>query len=139
MRVFMDKVLMNSSENSYNLIKSGLKATSLRGQVIANNIANINTRNFKRSYVSFEDQFKKSSGNLNLKMTNEKHLSDNVNAGTAKVLKDESTSMRADGNNVDLELEKSNQAANTMMYNALVTSANGKINNMRYVITGGGR
>jgi flagellar basal-body rod protein FlgB len=47
--------------------------------------------------------------------------------------------MRTDGNNVDLELEKTNQAANTMLYNALVTSANGKISNLRYVITGGGK
>ncbi|MNM54164.1 Flagellar basal body rod protein FlgB [compost metagenome] len=135
----MRKSMANISESTYNLIKSGLNASSLRGEIISNNIANINTANFKRSYVSFEDQFKKSSSELSLKATKNKHISDNNTSGTAKVLKDESTSMRTDGNNVDLELEKTNQAANTMLYNALVTSANGKINNLRYVITGGGK
>lgn len=135
----MRKSMANISESTYNLIKNGLNASSLRGEIISNNISNINTANFKRSYVSFEDQFKKSSSELSLKVTKNKHITDNKASGTAKVLKDESTSMRTDGNNVDLELEKTNQAANTMLYNALVTSANGKISNLRYVITGGGK
>lgn len=135
----MRKSMANISESTYNLIKNGLNASSLRGEIISNNIANINTANFKRSYVSFEEQFKKSSSELSLKVTKNKHISDNTPTGAAKVLKDESTSMRTDGNNVDLELEKTNQAANTMLYNALVTSANGKISNLRYVITGGGK
>lgn len=135
----MRKSMANISESTYNLIKNGLNASSLRGEIISNNISNINTANFKRSYVSFEEQFKKSSGELSLKVTKNKHITDNKATGTAKVLKDESTSMRTDGNNVDLELEKTNQAANTMLYNALVTSANGKISNLRYVITGGGK
>jgi flagellar basal-body rod protein FlgB len=135
----MRKSMANISESTYNLIKNGLNASSLRGEIISNNISNINTANFKRSYVSFEEQFKKSSSELSLKVTKNKHITDNKASGTAKVLKDESTSMRTDGNNVDLELEKTNQAANTMLYNALVTSANGKISNLRYVITGGGK
>ena len=44
---------------------------------------------------------------------------------------DESTSMRTDGNNVDLDVEKVNQAANTLKYNALVTKLNGKLNNLK--------
>lgn len=135
MEVFMNDI----SESTYGLIKSGLNASALRGEVISNNIANINTSNFKRSYVSFEDQLKKSSDELELKVTDDKHLGNSTGVSTPKVLQDESTSMRTDGNNVDLESEKSNQAANTMLYNALVTSANGKISNLRYVVTGGGR
>ena len=45
--------------------------------------------------------------------------------------------MRTDGNNVDLDVEKVNQAANTLKYNALVQKASGKITNMKYVINGG--
>ena len=46
--------------------------------------------------------------------------------------------MRTDGNNVDLEVEKVNQAANQLKYNGLITSVNNKIPSLRYVITGGG-
>ena len=40
------------------------------------------------------------------------------------------------GNNVDLDLEKVNQAANTLMYQALSTRASGKISSMKTVIGG---
>ena len=37
------------------LIESGLAARALRGKVIANNIANLNTPGFRRSEVKFEE------------------------------------------------------------------------------------
>ena len=40
---------------TYNLMKSGLNAAQLRSKTIANNIANINTPNYKRKYVKFEE------------------------------------------------------------------------------------
>ena len=54
--------------------------------------------------------------------------------GNIEVKRIENTSMRNDGNNVDLELEKVNQAANTLKYNALITKINGKFNNLKTVI-----
>ena len=39
----------------YGLMKMGLDATELRNRTIANNIVNINTPNYKRKYVTFED------------------------------------------------------------------------------------
>lgn len=42
--------------------------------------------------------------------------------------------MRSDGNNVDLDIEKVNQAANTLKYNALITDINNKFNNLKTVI-----
>ncbi|WP_238883218.1 flagellar basal body rod protein FlgB [Clostridium sp. YIM B02551] len=139
MEGIMENNLNVSSDYSYNLLKDGLKAASLRGKVISNNIANINTRGFKRSYVNFEDKFQQSLSDIGLKTTNSKHIPGENSGEGPDVVKDESTSMRLDGNNVDLDIEKSNQAANTMMYNALVTSANNKLNNTKYVITSGGR
>jgi flagellar basal-body rod protein FlgB len=42
--------------------------------------------------------------------------------------------MRNDGNNVDLDIEKVNQAANTLKYNALITDINNRFNNLKAVI-----
>ena len=42
----------------YGLMKMGLDATELRNRTIANNIVNINTPNYKRKYVTFEDSLK---------------------------------------------------------------------------------
>lgn len=127
---------LDSDNYTYNLIKRGLDVSSLRSKAIANNMANINTAGYKRSTVSFEDTLKDVSSDIeNTGYTNV----DENSFGQVKLDKDTSSSMRADGNNVDLESEKVNQAANTLLYNALITQANNKLSMTRYVITGGGR
>lgn len=104
---------------TYNLMKSGLNAAQLRSKTIANNIANINTPNYKRKYVKFEETL------------------NNVNkTGKIEVKTDTYGSVRTDGNNVDLESEKVNQAANTLMYNGLISLTNSKLSMAKSVITG---
>ena len=103
----------------YNLIKNGLNASQLRSETIANNIANVNTPDYKRKYVSFEET-----------------LDDINNVGKIEVKEDNTTSVRSDGNNVDLENEKVNQAANTLMYNGLVSITNRKLTMAKSVIAG---
>lgn len=146
------KILNDSSKNTYDLLKSGLKASNLRAKTIANNMANINTKNYKKFSVVFEENLKNESdsgfkmrttndnhyttNSSNLKRTKDSHLSDDENTygNDIRIQQDNSTSMRTDGNNVDLEIEKVNQAANTLKYNALITSINNKFNNLKTVI-----
>lgn len=123
--------------STYDLIKEGLDAASVRSKAIANNIANINTKDYKRDVVSFEENLKNETMKLSLKKTNPKHFGDSNGEGNITVSKDMTTSMRSDGNNVDLDIEKTNQAANQLKYNALVEMASGKLNNLNLVIRGG--
>lgn len=123
--------------STYDLIKEGLDAASVRSKAIANNIANINTKDYKRDVVSFEENLKNETMKLSLKKTNPKHFGDSESEGNITVSKDMTTSMRSDGNNVDLDIEKTNQAANQLKYNALVEMASGKLNNLNLVIRGG--
>lgn len=104
---------------TYNLMKMGLDATELRGRVIANNIANINTVAYKRKYVTFEET-----------------LDDKMKEPKIEVKTDEGYIMREDENNVELENEKVNQAATTLEYNALVSLTNTKIAMAKSVISG---
>ena len=124
------------NDTTYEFIKQGLDVSNLRGKVIANNISNVNTAGYKKFKVTFEENLKKSK-TININQTRDKHISINNSQGTIDVVKNESTSMREDGNNVDLDLEKVNQAANTLMYNALITQANNKLSQSNYVISGG--
>lgn len=126
-----------NNDKSFEFLKLGLDASAIRGKVISNNMANINTKNFKKSFVSFEDNLKEETRKFDLKKTKEVHLNGNGNDSIISVNKDKSTSMRADGNNVDLDLEKVNQASNTLMYNALITQANSKMAMTKSVISGG--
>ncbi|MCR1950187.1 flagellar basal body rod protein FlgB [Clostridium sp. DSM 100503] len=128
-----------NNDSSMQFIKLGLDASALREKVIANNMANINTKDFKKSYVSFEDNLTKATEEFSLKKTKKGYLNGELNNSLISVKQDKSTSMRTDGNNVDMDLEKVNQAANTLMYNALITQANSKLNMTKSVISGGSR
>jgi len=104
----------------YSLIKMGLDASNLRSQTISQNIANINTPNYKAKSVKFEETLKKNS-----------------KTGPSITLEESSgTTVRSDGNNVDLEVEKINQASNSLQYNALITLVNAKLSLAKGVING---
>lgn len=128
---------VSQSEKTYNLLRKSLDASVLRGQTIANNIANVNTKDYKRRYVTFEETLEESKKNISLYTTNEKHISDSDDYGEIEVKQDDSSSMRTDGNNVDIENEMTNLAANTLKYNALITELNSRISLKRLVINGG--
>lgn len=130
---------MAQDKFSYELMKKALDASTVRGKVIANNMANINTKGYKRFNVSFEETLKDEMNDVSMKRTDERHIKDGQEFGDIGVKQDTSSSMREDGNNVDLESEKVNQAANTLMYNTLISQVNSRLSSLRYVITGGGR
>lgn len=127
---------LTKDQQVYNLLKEGLDAASERSEVSANNIANVNTKGYKRKYVTFEENLQKNENKIDLKKTDEKHMSLNNGNGDIEVKTDGSTSIKEDGNNVDIENEEVNQAANALMYNALITQVNARISQEKYVIDG---
>lgn len=128
---------LSLSAKNYDLLKKSLDVSVERGRVIANNIANFNTKGYKRYFVTFEDSLKESQDELALETTDKKHIKNSVEYGEMEIKKDESTSMRKDGNNVDVENEMANLAANNLKYNALITQLNSRISMKRYIISGG--
>lgn len=128
---------MYGSEKTYSLIKKSLDASVERGQVIANNIANVNTKGYKRHYVTFEETLEESMSNIELNATDKRHITNSSEYGDIEVKRDESNSMRADGNNVDIDNEMTNLAANSLKYNALITELNSALTLKRLVINGG--
>lgn len=129
-----------SNDITYKLLKKSLDATSLRHNAISNNISNMNTRNYKANRVKFEDELKKALGKDEIKLnaTNKRHFGissiDNIKP---KTVKDKKTQMNSDGNNVDVDLEMTNLAANQIKYNALTEQTNKKLRTFSYIINGG--
>lgn len=75
---------------------------------------------------------------MELKTSEDKHIKSTEPEGEISIQQDNTTSMREDGNNVDVENEEVNMAANALMYNALVTIANNKLSVTKYIINGRG-
>lgn len=121
-------------------LKKGLDAEALRQRVIANNVANVNTPNFKKSTVAFESLLKKALGRESLEMitTDPRHF-----GGTPRLAElrpevnlNETTTMRTDGNNVDIDEEMTNLAANGIQYQATARELGDRISLLSFVITG---
>jgi len=100
-------------------LQRAMSGSLLRQQVLANNLANANTPGFKRSDVDFH-------GALAQAFSNQPTPQDV--AGTEfSVVTDRSTTMRADGNNVDVDVEMSNLSENTLDYQSLTSVLRSRI------------
>lgn len=132
---------MNSP--NFNYLGRGLAAANLRQEVISNNIANVNTPNFKKSDVVFEELLAKEigmddSGRLPLVRTHDRHLPVGMTGGAKAVIQeDDTTTMRVDNNNVDIDIEMASLAKNQLYYNAMATELGGYVNKLKNVITSG--
>lgn len=125
-----------------NILAQGLHAANTRHQVISNNIANVNTPDFKKSEVTFENllakQLDPGSGSLDVVRTNDKHLPVvSLNGGIAPQIKEVgTTTMRTDGNNVDVDIEMADLAKNNIYYNAMVRQISDYMSSLKSVIAG---
>jgi len=92
-------------------LQQGMAGAGLRQQLLANNLANVNTAGFKRSDVDFQSTLASalSSGKPDSA----------VGSLTFQPQVDNVTSMRADGNNVSADQELSEMTANAVQYEAL--------------------
>ncbi|MDD4601693.1 Flagellar basal body rod protein FlgB [bioreactor metagenome] len=124
------------------VLEQGINASSLRHKVVSNNIANVNTPGFKKSEVVFEDLLQeelKTTG-LPLARTKGNHLSGQVSQGSKPFINTiNSTSFRADDNNVDIDVEMANLAKNNIYYNALVNQLSKHFTNIKSAINEGRR
>lgn len=124
-------------------LMKGLDAGALRQRVIADNVANVNTPSFKKSTVAFESLLKKALGREPVEMitTHPMHLGGAPPLAELRpeVNLNEATSMRTDGNNVDIDEEMTNLAANGIQYQATARELSERISLLGYVITGGRR
>lgn len=130
------------SNSSFQRLQSGLDAANLRNQVIANNIANVDTPYFKRSDVAFESLLQKEMNGVKSTLpgqrTNPKHfiIGPSSQIPTISVSKDDSSAMNNNGNNVDVEREMSLLAENQLRYNSYVQAVNEQIRIMRTAVEG---
>lgn len=137
--LLIEKMLFN---NPFNIMSRGLDAASLRNEVIANNLANVDTPGFKRSDVSFEQELLKAmSGKQKLQgfVTDEKHIpigGPSQGEIVPRVIPEKTTSIRNDGNNVDIDREMAAMAKNSIVYSALIEEINGEFRKIKTAIEG---
>lgn len=122
------------------LLKKQMDSKWLRNEIIANNIANVDTPGFKRSDVLFEELLKSNleQNRLKLSTTHKGHKS-NLSLGSIepKVYVQSDRVFRNDQNNVDIDKEMVELAKNTLSYNILAEQAQKKFQLLRTAINEG--
>lgn len=134
-----DKIFRNTS-----YLEKGLDAAWMRQQVIANNIANVDTPGFKASRVEFEDYFKSALENENdgfkAKKTRAGHMNfgmGDIDSVTPAVVNNGDMTQRMDENDVDIDYEMAELAKNSLYYNTLATKVSQDLSRLRIAITEG--
>ena len=120
-----------------NVLKSAADASWLREEVLSNNIANVDTPNYKRQDVEFKTYLNSAieqSGKPKATLTQKINNVDLSNIKTRTYTDNSELSYRIDGNNVDLSTENVELAAEQINYNALIDSMNNEFSRFKAVL-----
>lgn len=135
--------MLDNLFGNVNLLQRGLDAAWTRNEVITNNIANVDTPNFKSSSVDFETAMKQAleadENSFSAKTTRPEHYDFSGSSAEnvmPEVVTNSDTNYRSDGNNVDIDYENTQLAKNTLLYDTLVEQVSSEFNRMKTVIGG---
>ncbi|MCF7928037.1 MAG: flagellar basal body rod protein FlgB [Spirochaetales bacterium] len=135
--------LNNSFGKNLDIMHRSMDVSLLRRRVIANNIANSDTPNFKRQYVNFESELGRALASENKKkmegfLTHPKHIPFNrpVSYQNVKprVQLDYLTTSKNNGNNVDIEEEMMHSLENQLLYQTLTQSVRHQFSQINMVL-----
>ena len=120
-----------------NVLKAAADASWTREEVLTNNIANVDTPNYKRQDVDFTTYLNSALSRTNGGSSSLTNRVNNINYNDVAIrtYTDNSTlSYRTDGNNVDLSTENVELAAEQINYNALIDSMNNEFSRFKAVL-----
>jgi flagellar basal-body rod protein FlgB len=129
---------MNIFSGTINNLQNSLNYSVLKQKTIAQNIANIDTPNYKAKEVSRPSFQSELNGAMKAHRTDSRHLefTSGAKSNTSIISKQNST-YNHNGNSVDIDKEMTELAENQIYYNALIDRINGKFNTLKTVISGG--
>ena len=121
------------SSNSLAVAQKTLEALWMKQKVISHNIANIDTPGYKTKTVKFEELLKDALTSS----TSDSDLTKRVSSIEPEILENNTTSMRADGNNVDIDSENIELVRTQLQYEYMTSIISSEISRMKYAINGG--
>ncbi|WP_312239969.1 flagellar basal body rod protein FlgB [Pantoea sp.] len=137
--------MLDKLDNALRFQQSALSLLTKRQEILASNIANVDTPGYLSRDIDFSQQLKDvitkrthENGPLTLKTTSGAHI-----PGTAPMIDDAQLLYRipdqpsADGNTVDMDRERVSFADNSVKYQSSLTMLGSQIKNMMSVINQG--
>ncbi len=128
------------------ILGNALDYAAKRRDVLADNLANADTPNFKRSDVAFPTLLAAAmndSPRLAMKTTEPRHIPSHTDREAtsvrAHVWNETDTTSRIDGNNVNPEVEMVNLAQNTLYYQTIAQRIRGRYQSLTDVVRRAGQ
>ncbi|MBS8263454.1 flagellar basal body rod protein FlgB [Mesobacillus boroniphilus] len=130
---------MKLFSNTVSTLEHALNYSSAKQKVIAQNIANVDTPNYKAKDVSFKAVFQGVMGqSFQANRSDVRHYDFSSRASRLPgAVSNPKVNYNENGNSVDLDKEMADLATNQIYYNALTERINGKFNSLQTVIRGG--
>ncbi len=120
--------------NYINVLNKAANASWKRNEIIANNIANVDTPGYKRKDVQFQSYLQ--SALLGDNSLDSRVADIDLKRLDATIYTDyASMSYRLDGNNVDIDTETANLAENQIYYDALLESMTQEFSRIKTVLS----
>ena len=128
---------MASLEQHLSVISQAMNLRTQRHQVLASNVANADTPNYKARDFSFESAMSNAiagrtgANGVGMSRTAAGHLDSGGSAGSAALKFRTQTQSAADGNTVDMDVERSQLAENALQYQILTQLISEKFKGLR--------
>ncbi len=125
--------MINSNVYDYiDVLNKAADASALRHKTISNNIANVDTPGYKRQDVNFGSVLTSELGKTKYTSLDEKIKDVSLSNLNVSTYRDSTNySYRLDGNNVDIDTENVEMAANQIQYKGLVDSMTQEFNRIK--------
>ena len=136
--------MVSKLDSTLHLQQQALTLRANRQQVLAGNIANADTPSYKARDFDFSAALQnalsgRGQGGVQLATTSPRHIPGSVNpvdSGPMRLMYRQTTQPSADGNTVEMDLERAQFAENAFYYEASMTFLTGKIRTMMSALQG---
>jgi flagellar basal-body rod protein FlgB len=121
--LFIGAVVVSKIDDAFSFQQQALSLRANRQQVLATNIANADTPNYKARDFDFSSALKdavagRSGGGLALATTAGRHLSGGSDGASARLMYRNELQSSVDGNTVNMDVERAQFAENAVHYEA---------------------
>ncbi|WP_127470433.1 flagellar basal body rod protein FlgB [Thiomicrorhabdus aquaedulcis] len=130
------------AESIFGIHERALQVRTARGEMLANNLANADTPNFKARDIDFRQAMNeagpvKGSHSSDMNRTNARHIEGFAQMSTSDFLKfRQPTQPALDGNTVETHIEKAKFMENAMQQEATLEFINSRITGIRGALRG---
>jgi flagellar basal-body rod protein FlgB len=125
-------------DNTINFAKDALNGLAVRQELIAQNLANVDTPGYRAQGVNFETVLKRAADAPLIKplQTRSGHMASLVSSSSVRIAPRRGGTLRADGNNVDIDLELTDLTKTGVNFQALSQIVSKKLLLLKSIASG---